>query len=381
MRVTYFASDLSDAAVARRVRMLRIAGADVKLLGFRRSALPVYEVEGIAAVDLGRTFDGRLGARCAQVLRRSLEAVKWRDMVSWADVVLARNLEMVTIAEAARVWAGSNVRLAYECLDIHGALLGDGISSKLLRSRERRALSRSAALIVSSHGFLTNYFERLGVDLPNVILAENKRVLSEADTERPQCTFNGGRPPWRIGWFGKLRCVESFQMLMGLAQRHPGLVDVELRGRPTQELQSQITEHLPLANMRFGGSYAENDLASVYGTCDITWAIDYSQRGQNSDWLLPNRIYEGSYYNSPAIALAGTETAAWLEARRTGVLLRNPRVELDPFITGLTPARYRVLKRSSADVPTCDLVWTIEGCRQFACRITGNSRIESFCEI
>ena len=268
MRVTYFANDLSDAAVARRVRMLRIGGADVKLLGFRRSASPVYEVEGIAAVDLGRTFDGRLGARCVQVLRRSLEAVKWRDMVSWADVVLARNLEMVTIAEAARVWAGSNVRLAYECLDIHTALFGNGLSSKLLRSLERRALNRSAALIVSSHGFLTNYFERLGVDLPNVILAENTRVLSETATERPRFTFNGERPPWRIGWFGKLRCVESFQMLMGLAQRHPGLVDVELRGRPTQELQSQITEHLPLANMRFGGSYAENDLASVYGTCD-----------------------------------------------------------------------------------------------------------------
>jgi succinoglycan biosynthesis protein ExoL len=372
MRVTYFANDLSDATVARRVRMLRIGGADVKLLGFRRSALPVYEVEGIAAVDLGRTFDGRLGARCAQVLQRSLEAVKWRDMVSGADVVLARNLEMVTIADIARVWAGSDVRLAYECLDIHKALLENGPSSRLLRSWERRALSRSASLIVSSHGFLTNYFERLGVDLPNVILAENKRVLSEAGTERPQCTFSGGRPPWRIGWFGNLRCVESFRMLMGLARRHPGFVDVEMRGRPTQELQNQITEHLPLASMRFGGPYAENDLVSIYGTCDMTWAIDYSQHGQNSDWLLPNRIYEGGYYNIPAIALAGTETAAWLKAREAGILLHNPHVELDPFITSLTPAHYRVLQRSSADVPTRDLVWTIEDCRQFACRITGN---------
>jgi hypothetical protein len=159
---------------------------------------------------------------------------------------------------------------------------------------------------------------------------------------------------------------------MGLAQRHPGLVDVEMRGRPTQELQGQIAKHLPLASMRFGGSYAENDLLSIYGTCDMTWAIDYSQRGQNSDWLLPNRIYEGGYYNSPAIALAGTEAAAWLKARGAGILLRSPHVELDPFITGLTPAYYRVLQRSSAAVPTRDLVWTIEDCRQFARRLTGN---------
>jgi succinoglycan biosynthesis protein ExoL len=372
MRVTYFAGDLSDAAVARRVRMLRIGRADVKLLGFRRSAAPVYEIEGVPAVDLGRIFDGQLGVRCAQVLRSSLEAGNWRDMVSEADVLLARNLDMVTIADAARVWAGSRVGLAYECLDIHKALLGSGLSSKLLCRWERRALRRSAALIVSSQGFLANHFERLGVDLPDVILAENKRVLSEAHIERPKCIFDGGRPPWRVGWFGKLRCAESFQLLVGLAQRHPGLVDVELRGHPTQELQSLISQRLPIANMRYGGSYAQTDLGSIYQSCHLTWAIDYSQHGQNSDWLLPNRIYEGGYYNIPAIALSGTETAAWLRARGAGVLLRDPHVELDSFITGLTTANFRVLQRSSADIPTTDLVWSIEDCQQFVCRLTGN---------
>ena len=81
--------------------------------------------------------------------------------------------------------------------------------------------------------------------------------------------------------------------------------------------------------MRFGGPYAQTDLASVYGTCDFTWAIDYSQRGQNSDWLLPNRRYEGTYYNSPAIAVAGTETASWLKSRKAGILLGDPKAELD----------------------------------------------------
>jgi succinoglycan biosynthesis protein ExoL len=371
MRVTYFASDLCDAAVVRRVRMLRNGGAEVKLLGFRRSAAPVNEVEGIAAIDLGRTFAGRLGDRCLHVLHRSLGAGKWRDVVSWADVLLARNLEMVTIADAARTRSGSQVRLVYECLDIHGALLGRGLASKLLRSWERTLLRRSAALIVSSQGFLTNYFERLGVGLPDVILAENKLVLPRAHIERPPCTFDKERPPWRIGWFGNLRCIESFQVLITLARRHPKLVEVELRGRPTEELQQLITRHLPIESMRFGGTYANSDLASVYGTCDLTWAIDRSQRGQNSDWLLPNRIYEGGYYNSPAIALAGTQTAAWLKARGAGVLLQDPNAELAAFITNLTPAHYCALQRSAANVPTRDLAWTVEDCRQFACRLTG----------
>ena len=39
-------------------------------------------------------------------------------MVSGADVLLARNLEMVTIASETRTLLGLRVRLAYECLDI-----------------------------------------------------------------------------------------------------------------------------------------------------------------------------------------------------------------------------------------------------------------------
>ena len=334
MLVTYFANDLSDPAVARRVRMLRIGGADVKLLGFRRSAAPVHEVDGIATVDLGQTVSGQLSARCFHVMRRSLEARNLRSMVSGADVLLARNLEMVTIANATRTLLGLRVRLAYECLDIHRVPLGSGLPSKLLRSWDRRALRGCATLIVSSHGFISNYFGRLGVVLPDVLLAENKLVLPELRNERRmECYTDRGRPPWRIGWFGNLRCVDSFQMLMALAKRHPNLVNIELRGQPTQELQKLINQFLPIEGMRFGGPYAQTDLASVYGTCDFTWAIDYSQRGQNSDWLLPNRIYEGTYYNSPAIAVAGTETASWLKSRRAGILLGDPRAELDCLLT------------------------------------------------
>jgi succinoglycan biosynthesis protein ExoL len=373
MRITYFAPDLSDAAVAQRVRMLRAGGANVKLLGFRRCPEPVANVEGVAAVDLGQTFAQRMLDRTAKVLGSSLGAWRWRDIIRCADVLLARNLEMWTIANAARVWAGSHVPMVYECLDIHGLLSRDGLSSSLLRRWERQVLQRSSALVVSSPGFLTNHFERLGVDLPPVILAENKRVLPETDLDRTQFTLVEAGPPWRIGWFGIIRCVQSFQMLIALARRHPQLVDIQMRGRPTDELQELINQHLPLPNIRFGGAYNHAELASMYRNCHLTWAIDYSQHGSNSDWLLPNRIYEGGYYNSPAIALAGTETANWLEAHGAGILLRNPDTDLDGFITGLTAAGYRDLQHSSAAIPTADLIHTIEDCRRFARRITGTA--------
>lgn len=240
-----------------------------------------------------------------------------------------------------------------------------------LRHWERWVLQRSAALIVSSPGFLANHFERMGVDLPPVILAENKRVLPETDLDRTKFTSVEAKLPWRIGWFGIIRCVQSFHMLVTLAQRQPQRVVIHMRGRPTDELQALINQHLPLPNMRFGGSYNQAELASMYHSCHLTWAIDYSQRGSNSDWLLPNRIYEGGYYNCPAIALAGTETASWLQARGVGVLLQDPHTDLDPFIAGLTTESYHDLLRSSAAIPTSDLVHTIEDCRRLTARIAG----------
>ena len=56
-------------------------------------------------------------------------------------------------------------------------------------------------------------------------------------------------------------------------------MDIDLRGRPIREVSGLINRHLPLANMRFDGPYAQADLASIYGNCDFAWAVEY--RGEN----------------------------------------------------------------------------------------------------
>jgi succinoglycan biosynthesis protein ExoL len=375
MKIVYFAPDLDDAATVRRVCMLKAGGAEVSLLGFRRNDTPIKTVEGIEAIDLGRVFDGKLGRRIGLVLRRMLEAGRYREMLVGADALLARNLDMATIADAARERAGLHIPLIYECLDVHQALLGGGMPSKVLRGLEARILKRSAALVVSSPGFVTNYFERLHADLPRIIIAENKRVVVDAKLDRP---VNIAKPPpWKIGWFGIIRCATSFQILRELAQRQP-LIDVEISGRPTEEVQSLINEHLPLSNMRFSGPYTQSDLFALYGNSHFAWAIDYFQKGQNSEWLLPNRIYEGGFYNCPAIALAGTETAKWLTARNAGLIIkRDPSIELEIFLKELNVNHYRGLKSATMAIPIGDLIDNIEDCRSFTNQLVGCHSIDS----
>jgi len=370
MRITYFAPDLSDTAAAQRVRMLRAGGAELRLLGFRRTPEAVPAVEGVPAIDLGQTFRRRLGDRMIKVLFRSVEGWRWRAMIEGADVLLARNLEMWTIADSIRLWTGSRARLIYECLDIHGLQSRGGLTSTLVRAWEKRALKRSAALVVSSPGFLTNHFERMGVGLPPVILAENKRVMFETD-DRATITPTIEGPPWRIGWFGILRCTRSFELLASLARRMLGLVDIELRGRPTDELMELISRQLPLQNMRFHGPYDPSDLAMIYRDIHFSWVIDYTDYGKNSSWLLPNRIYEGNYYNKPVLALSGTEIANWLRARHTGVLFDDPDRELGEFLSRVAADQYRPLQHSSAAIPTTDLVYTKEECVRIVHRLAG----------
>src|SRR5690349_20606485 len=98
MKIAYLAWDLCDAATIRRVEMLRAGGAELAVAGFRRRERPPPH---LAALDLGRTFDGRLAHRAAVVALRCLRPGALREVMEGADVILARNLEMLAIAAVA----------------------------------------------------------------------------------------------------------------------------------------------------------------------------------------------------------------------------------------------------------------------------------------
>jgi hypothetical protein len=248
-------------------------------------------------------------------------------------------------------------------------MLGGGLPSRLLRRWEASLLTRAAALIVSSEGFLNNYFYPMAYRLPDVLVVENKRIGNEV--HRPARRARPGHAPWRIGWFGMLRCTTSFEVLFELATRYPMLMDIELRGRPAQDVQTLIDRHLPTENMRFGGPYAPSDLEAMYQSCDFAWALDYYQAGRNSDWLLPNRIYEGSFYNVPAIALRDTETARWLQRRAAGTIVADPRSDLPKLLTALSAAGYDEMQRAVAEIPIGDLVHSADECRELTAGILG----------
>jgi hypothetical protein len=233
LNVLYLVHDLCDPAVGRRVAMLRAGGASVTLAGFRRSkTLPGFD--GVVPIDLGVTSDRAFAQRHGSVARTAWTLAGKLGHVAKPDVIIGRNLEMLALANRARALMGAEIPVVYECLDIHRLLLNQGMVGKAMRGAER-FFGRDAALVLtSSPAFVRDYFEAYGQVHAPVVLLQNKMLdlsgTPAAAARMPSLPKAG--EPWKIGWFGALRCRKSLHLLAAFTHAMQGRFEVVLRGRP-----------------------------------------------------------------------------------------------------------------------------------------------------
>lgn len=349
LQVLYLVHDLADPAVRRRVLMLKEGGAHVSLAGFRRSPSPIDDIEGVVPVDLGPTHDGRFAQRLLAVATAAWTLSSRLRGVGRPNVIVARNLEMLALAARARsALQGDDIPVVYECLDIHRLLLRDDFVGGAMRAAERRLARQASLLLTSSPAFVREYFDRRRQVSVPVELVENRHF--EPDAAPPPDDGTGGRPPgppWRIGWFGALRCRRSLQLLAEFSRRAGGQFEVVLRGRPAF---SEFDDFHGLVGsepfLTFEGPYRNpEDVAGIYGGVHFAWVIDFFEEGLNSRWLLPNRLYEGCRFGAVPIAMTGTETARFLRSRNIGVVLPEPSVEaISQALGGIDLRRFEDLQ-------------------------------------
>lgn len=347
--IAYLVHDLGDAAVARRIGGFEAGGATVITAGFYRRAAPA-SVAGAPALPLGRSHDARLAQRAWLVLRTIAAPGRLKALVRGADIVVARNLEMLAIGAAV---ARPGQSLVYECLDIHRKMLGTGIASRVLRWLERRLLARSARVIVSSPAFERDYFRRVQGWQGPVDLVENKMGALPAVPAHTTQIATPGAPgsPWTIGWFGMLRCRRSLAILSQLVARSEGRVRVLVAGIPSPDVFPDLPGEIArVPSIEYAGPYRPQDLARLYGRVHFAWCIDYFEEGLNSRWLLPNRLYESIAHGVVPVALAEVETGRWLE--NAGVGLRLPAGEaLGQAIAALTAHEYAAMVEAVRGLP------------------------------
>lgn len=337
MRVLYLAHDQDDAAIWRRVEMLRHGGAEVVIAGFRRGAgaLPSE------AVVLGRTIDGKLASRVGLVARLAPRIGKTLASAlkgTAPDVILARNLEMLALARCAALTWRPRPSIVYELLDIHRMMLRRDAVGWVLRHAEAALMRPCRQIWISSPGFVTHYLAPFQRDAPETLLVENKPLPVESSNSATLRLLPVEEGRITIGWFGILRCAWSLETLDALTRANPGRYSIVLRGKPARDALPDFDATVAAnPDMNFHGAYAwPDDLPGIYGGCDLAWLIDRFDAGANSDWLLPNRLYEGALNGAVPIVLAGTQSDWTLAEMGFGIrvgqaTLRDAREALDPL--------------------------------------------------
>ena len=356
--------------------MLTLGGAEVELAGFLRGP-PLPPSRLPEPLVLGQTADARLGQRAlavARVLGGGMAALVAK--FDGVEALVARNLEMLVIARAVQRRLGGRPRLVYEILDLHRSLTAPGPAGQAMHLVQAR-LGRSVDLVLtSSPAFIAQHLATMPF-ADRILLVENK-VLTEGP--RPaHPPPSPPAPPFRIGWFGALRCRRSFDLLSGLAARLAGRVEVVLRGRPSAAVFPDFAAMVARApHLRYAGPYQAEDLPAHYADVHFSWCIDYYEEGHNSAWLLPNRLYESAAHLAVPIALAEVETGRFLRAHALGLVVERSNLDsLVALFAAMTDARHGQLRRALAEAPP-DL-WRSgpEDCRALVAAILGTAPPDS----
>lgn len=358
VKIAYFVHDLSDPAVRRRIQMFTAGNAEVVLIGFRRSKESIENIDGIRPIDLGRTIDAKLGQRVFRLAHALTISRRLLPAIATADAFVARNLEMLALALRVRALSVRECPVTYECLDIHRMQSAKSVPGSLIRRLETSLASRASLLITSSPAFVREYFATLrGFRVP-IAIVENK-VLDTRQQTPPDIIPRTPGPPWTIGWYGAIRCRKSLDILKSLTERSNGNIKIVTAGRPASAVFRDFNEQIANnPHISFLGAYRNpEDLNRLYETAHFSWAIDYFQEGDNSSWLLPNRLYESGLYGTIPLALRHTETGRWLQERNLGVPLDEPiERSLEHFFSALSVETYT---RKAAEISQSErFLWT-----------------------
>ncbi|MDB5536401.1 MAG: hypothetical protein JWQ65_1276 [Devosia sp.] len=372
LKILYLVPNLADPAVARRVDMLRLGGAQIHVAGFRRAGTAVPSLDVDTYLELDQTFDARFAQRLLATAKAMSGARKWAGGLPQPDLIIARNLEMLGLANRLQGFWPSRPSVVYECLDIHRLMLREDAIGRAMRGAERHWSKQAALLLTSSPAFSRNYFDVHG-SLPTEVV-ENKVIWDGGERGRNPALAAETNGPLRIGWFGALRCARSLEALSGLADAMDGDVEVVLRGRPAlTEFNDFNAIVAAQEHLRFAGPYRNpDDLAAIYSDVHLAWAIDFFEEGQNSKWLLPNRLYEGCLHGAVPVALKGTETGAFLERNGIGIVL--PDIEpqtLRTMLGGLTRERLVQLAAAVAAKDTARFAVNATDCVALVNKLAG----------
>ena len=358
-----FAPDITDMTTIKRVHQFMEHGFGVMVFGFRRSRYNRGYAPSWPHVELGHTADRRYWRRSAALLRALRLLWLNRATLKRASVFYARNLDQLILSLIVRRLYHQHAPVVYEVLDVQPTLTGGGLPAMLLRRIERWGLRRIRLLVVSSPGFIDNFYAPVQRFRRPWFLLENKldaatlpALAMPPERSRRKGAHAGFK--WVVGYFGRIRGRRTFDLMTRLAARCPDVL-FKFRGVLTTVEQPHFLAALRRhRNIVYEGDYVSpRDLPTLYGEVDFAWAIDLEHVEHNSRWLLPCRFYEAGLFGVPCLAADAFEVGRKVARLGAGWTFAPPYEEaLGRFFANLSAADYAATRRRLAALPSSTFV-------------------------
>jgi glycosyltransferase involved in cell wall biosynthesis len=167
--------------------------------------------------------------------------------------------------------------------------------SKRMKNQMLKNAKRANAIITSSGGF-SDWLLRHGLE-------------SSVVENRPQSRIKYPKPEnFTIGYFGRIREVQSFELLIEALQLIP------LSDRPSlfiagdgvraEDVKQLLSKH-PEVTSEIGGSFKHEELPQMMKKISMMFAMYRPDRGNIDDGALPSKMFEAAAYGRPSIVNKG----------------------------------------------------------------------------
>lgn len=361
LRILYALPTVGHPRDSKRIAMLQNMGFQVEAIAFERKShkgrMPTCSVKIVGVIDHGRYLK--------RMIKMMAASPSVRRAIKSNDVVYASGPDMALFCLASGM--GLCRPIILEVGDVRDLQTADGFRSRLIWTMDKYTADSCHLLISTARGFIDDYYRQwVGTATPALII-ENKLESSDV-AERNRIQQNPilqGVPladrPLRIGYFGLLRCEQSWQVLTSLAKRRPKDVEIVVAGYPIYpaDLPLQAEKY---SNVVYKGKYrSPDDLPSLYHGIDLTWVVYPNRNGWGFRWARTNRFYESCFYQKPMISRSGSADAVEIQRYGVGLIIENNDTdEIVDALSNITPEDMDLWRKNLAQVPPEVYLYTTE---------------------
>ncbi|MDQ6477578.1 hypothetical protein [Dyadobacter sp. LHD-138] len=338
MKVLFISNNWADAHQQTRLHGLTQSGFIMTCLAVFRNYYPVKYP--LLPISLGEIAHAHYAKRSRIYWRLFIQLWKNAD---YNDCVYVYGFDLLLTTVIYKTFSRQKIRIIYEIPDIRELFFAENIAGKLIRKIEQIIIPHIDQLVVTSPEFVSEYFTKhRKICVKHYLVIENKvhsgQLPEDTFVNTPMNCFNR---KIRIGYFGVLRCKNSLNCLISLAEKNQ--FEIILRGifmPDTSPFEEKIKNS---RNIFYYGPYqVPEHLRMIYNKVDIVWgAYPFSKNETgNHLWARTNRFYESLFFKKPIILQKGTADAD--KARQLGSIaleidMKNEDQVIRDLSTMITP--------------------------------------------